>query len=262
MSQDINVKNLVINKLTQEQYDSATKNAQELYLVPESPASATNLGPVKIGSGISVTDDGTISASGTAPTNMVTTDTTQTISGSKTFTGSANKFNTVQLTVVQDSWSKEVARFLNGELQLGHTADDLVITSSGTNTINGNTIIDSANISQYIPVQVYWQSIYQNKNATDGTINLTDDCSIYLSSPTGNITYTFNTSGLTFLSSRIVTFELLITLPSTSITCTFPTIKWLDGNEPTLTAGALNLLAFRTIDGGTTWIGNLQGVIQ
>lgn len=261
MSQDINVKNLVINKLTQEQYDSATKNAQELYLVPESPASATNLGPVKIGSGISVTADGTISASGTAPTNMVTTDTTQTISGSKTFTGSANMFNTVKLAAVQDSWSKEVVRFLNGELRLGHTDDDLVITSSGTNTINGNTIIDSANISQYIPVQ--GQSIYQNKTSlTDGTINLTDNCSIYLSSPTGNITYTFNTSGLTLLSSKIVTFELLLTLPSTSITCTFPTIKWLDGNEPSLVAGALNLLAFRTVDGGTTWIGNLQGVIQ
>lgn len=227
----------------------------------DSYATDTTPGVVKVGAGLSIAEDGTITAEGTAPTNMVTTDTTQTISGSKTFTGSANMFNTVKLAVVQDSWSKEVARFLNGELQLGHTDDDLVIKSSGTNTINGNVIIDSANISQYIPVQ--GQSIYQNKTSlTDGTINLTDDCSIYLSSPSGNITYTFNTSGLTLLSSKIVTFELLITLPSTSITCTFPTIKWLDGNEPSLVAGALNLLAFRTVDGGTTWIGNLQGVIQ
>ena len=225
-------------------------------------ATTTSLGGVKPdGTTITVTDDGTISATAAIPDTMVTTDTAQTISGSKTFTGSANTFKFVKLSVVQDSWSREIARFLKTELQLGNTNDDLVIKSSGTNTINGNTIIDSANISQYIPVQ--GQSIYQNKTSlTDGTINLADNCSVYLSSPTGDITYTFDTSGLTLLSSKIVTFELLITLPSTSITCTFPTIKWLDGNEPSLVAGALNVLAFRTVDGGTTWIGNLQGVVS
>lgn len=50
-------------------------------------ATATTLGGVKIGNNLSITEDGTLSATGgSAPDNMVTTDTTQTISGDKTFT--------------------------------------------------------------------------------------------------------------------------------------------------------------------------------
>lgn len=50
-------------------------------------ATATTLGGVKIGNNLSITEDGTLSATGgSAPTNMVTTDTTQTITGNKTFT--------------------------------------------------------------------------------------------------------------------------------------------------------------------------------
>lgn len=50
------------------------------------PATSTRLGGVKIGSGVNVAEDGTISINEvTPPTNMVTTDTTQTITGNKTF---------------------------------------------------------------------------------------------------------------------------------------------------------------------------------
>lgn len=49
-------------------------------------ASASALGSIKVGEGLTVSSDGTLSASGgSTPTNMVTTDTVQTITGNKTF---------------------------------------------------------------------------------------------------------------------------------------------------------------------------------
>lgn len=55
----------------------------EAYVLP--PATTTTLGGIKVGSNLSITEDGTLSATGTAPTNMVTIDTEQTITGIKTF---------------------------------------------------------------------------------------------------------------------------------------------------------------------------------
>lgn len=49
-------------------------------------ASASALGSIKVGDGLAISSDGTLSASGgSAPTNMVTTDTAQTITGDKIF---------------------------------------------------------------------------------------------------------------------------------------------------------------------------------
>lgn len=43
-------------------------------------------------------------------------------------------------------------------------------------------------------------------------------------------------------------------------TITWPTnVKWAGGFAPTLTASGLDILAFQTIDGGTTWRGLLAG---
>lgn len=56
------VAQLVLNKLTKAQYDSATKVATELYLTPDTPASTTVLGPVKVdGAGVKAAADGTLS---------------------------------------------------------------------------------------------------------------------------------------------------------------------------------------------------------
>lgn len=49
-------------------------------------ASASALGSIKVGDGLAISSDGTLSASGgSTPTNMVTTDTAQTITGNKIF---------------------------------------------------------------------------------------------------------------------------------------------------------------------------------
>lgn len=50
-------------------------------------ASSSVLGSIKVGNGLTISSDGTLSASGgSAPSNMMTTDTNQTITGAKTFT--------------------------------------------------------------------------------------------------------------------------------------------------------------------------------
>lgn len=65
---DTQVKNLIINRLSNEQYATAVKSDTELYLTPELPASTTELGPVKVdGTTITATSDGTISATSQLP---------------------------------------------------------------------------------------------------------------------------------------------------------------------------------------------------
>ena len=114
----------------------------------------------------------------------------------------------------------------------------------------------------WVNSKILSQSIYQNKTAlSSGTINLVENCSIYTHSPTANTTYTFNTTSLSKKSQCVVTFELMLKMPSTSITITFPTVKWLNETVPSLVNGKTNILAFRSIDGGATWMGNLQGII-
>lgn len=73
MPTDTNVSTLILNKLTEAQYSSATKNATELYLTPDTPASTTVLGPVKVdGTTITAQADGTISSSGLTKNNFAT----------------------------------------------------------------------------------------------------------------------------------------------------------------------------------------------
>ena len=54
---DTNIQNLIINELTQEQYDSITPNANELYMVPDDSESSRNIGQI-IPSTIPLTDAG------------------------------------------------------------------------------------------------------------------------------------------------------------------------------------------------------------
>lgn len=63
-------------------------------------ASSSALGSIKVGEGLTISSDGTLSASGgSAPTNMVTTDTAQTISGDKELTGITTISNDIKFTI-------------------------------------------------------------------------------------------------------------------------------------------------------------------
>lgn len=98
------------------------------------------------------------------------------------------------------------------------------------------------------------------KTISTGTINLSNNESIYKITPTAATTFVFDTSNLSIPESSSYTFEVSIDL-STLYTLTFPnTVTWQGGEVPDLSETGMYLLVFRTMDGGSSWIGNLQGV--
>ena len=77
-------------------------------------ASSTTLGGIKVGDNLSITEDGTLSATGgSTPENMVTADTTQTITGAKTFTSDliidANQPQSIAKLILSDRNSAQGA---------------------------------------------------------------------------------------------------------------------------------------------------------
>lgn len=107
------------------------------------------------------------------------------------------------------------------------------------------------------------KSVETTQNITtlsDGTIALASNSSIYKITPSGATTFTFSTVGLNLTSAVSYTFELCVNM-TTAYALTFPnSVIWQDGQTPDLSATGLYFLVFRTIDAGTTWYGNLQGV--
>ena len=108
------------------------------------------------------------------------------------------------------------------------------------------------------------QSITSVTYAASQTITLTANSSIYKLAPTGNITsMTFSLAASEGASATTAyTFELYLDMSSTLRTVAFPAssiLTWQNGEAPDLSETGVYLFAFRTLDGGSHWIGNLQG---
>lgn len=131
-----------------------------------------------------------------------------------------------------------------------NTATDGAMEFSITNALNNNwDKVDKVSTSQLI------------ETINSGTISLNNK-SIYKITPSAATTFTFNTAGLGLTSSSSYTFELVITM-SSAVALTFPSsVTWQDDEEPDLSNTGTYFFAFRTIDGGSTWKGSLQGVWQ
>lgn len=90
-------------------------------------------------------------------------------------------------------------------------------------------------------------------------IPLTDIQSLFALTPNQATTLSF-TNNTSASATAAYTFELCINM-STVYAITFPaSITWQGGEDPDLSEAGKYLFAFRTMDGGSTWIGNLQGV--
>lgn len=104
------------------------------------------------------------------------------------------------------------------------------------------------------------QTIQDIQTLTSGTITLDKTKSIYIYTPSANTTFTFNLASGTVTSTQTFTFELYVNMSSSVYSLTFPTsLTWQGGNAPDTTSTGKYLFVFRTLDAGTTWIGNLQG---
>lgn len=94
-----------------------------------------------------------------------------------------------------------------------------------------------------------------------GTITLDRTKAMYKKEITASTTFVFDTSNLTIANNEVMTFELVMVMGSTAFNITYPsTVTWLEGSVPVTTLpNKTYLLAFRSYDGGTSWIGSYQG---
>lgn len=117
-------------------------------------------------------------------------------------------------------------------------------------TAGDNIIIEDDVISAII------SEVVQNITpVSSNTISLLNNKGIYSKTIASNTTLTFDVSELGTLTNKAVTFEFFMT--RTSGTITFPNnITWIE--EPDLTETGKYLFVFKTFDGGTTWLGNLE----
>ena len=135
------------------------------------------------------------------------------------------------------------------------------ISSSSTDTQypSAKCVYDAINEVQTL------QSITSVTYAASQTITLTANSSIYKLIPTGDITsMAFSLSASEGASATTAyTFELYLDISSTLRSVAFPDLSvltWQDGEQPDLSETGVYLFAFRTMDGGAHWIGNLQGM--
>ena len=130
------------------------------------------------------------------------------------------------------------------------TATTQAITDNDTNVA---TTAFARAVSTHQPVIVL----------SNGTVSLTAGVSVYHHTPSAATTYSFSTSNLTgnfaISVTTLFTFELWITM-SNVYALTFSNVTWQDGVAPDMSSTGIYQFAFRTLNGGSSWIGNLQGI--
>ena len=123
------------------------------YTLP--PATATTLGGIKVGDNLSITEDGTLSATGSsAPENMVTTDTAQTITGSKTFNGTitlksaeiGNQISALQVPLYTSRTTKTLTPIVQSYTDLDKPVSEIRFGSINNKLkIMGSKVVDKNN---------------------------------------------------------------------------------------------------------------------
>ena len=133
----------------------------------------------------------------------------------------------------------------------------------GTAAILGaNTFTGTQNLADNILQRANLQDYAEVTNAIGSTGGGTQDIDLTLGN---SVTATVDTSANTFtFSNPTATDELcgftLILTNGGSQTVTWPaSVDWPAATAPTLTAAGVDKLVFETVDGGTTWTGNLAG---
>ena len=98
--------------------------------------------------------------------------------------------------------------------------------------------------------------IYDSATNSGATITLSETNTIYVVKPTEATTLSFVTTNLRFISTKYVTFMLVLDMTDGLQTITWPsTVQW--GNiSPTMTANAKYMFSFTKPAGENVWIGN------
>jgi len=117
------------------------------------------------------------------------------------------------------------------------------LTAGDGIAISSNTIITKDIISEMAAI-------------SESNVALTLGKSIYSKTISENTTFTFDLTNLGTLTNKVVTFELFLTM-STIYTLTWPqNLTWVV--QPNFNQTGKFLVAVRTLDGGSTYIANLE----
>lgn len=200
-------------------------------------------------------------------------------SGTFSFTVTNGVRNHVYLTFAIDSnqnvasWGVEVAssatpptgvpgyvKILEVEVAGGAvvSADDVRTTTHPLMglALTGGTLTGELNMSdQFVTrpkMKDYSLEVYPHGTITTATTIDLENGNVHTATIGGNLTLTFSNA---IASGDASTFLLELTNGG-AYTLTFPaSVDWAGGTAPTLTAAGVDILAFYTRDGGTTWHG-------
>ena len=94
-----------------------------------------------------------------------------------------------------------------------------------------------------------------------GVITLARNKTQYVKTITGNTVIGFDATALALGANDTATFELLVKMGTYARQVLFgSTVRWLNGEEPLFnTPNTSYLCAFRTYDGGASWVGSYEG---
>lgn len=102
-------------------------------------------------------------------------------------------------------------------------------------------------------------TLYQQMSTVSGNnVELNNGHTVYQKTVSSATTLNFTLPDDYILDRGIITFELYIDMTTAASILWTPTIAWNGGTAPLFNEVKKYLLSFRTFDGGTTWIGNLE----
>jgi hypothetical protein len=145
-----------------------------------------------------------------------------------------------------------------------------VTTSTGTGavvlgtapTITGMTLAGAVTGADQTVSAINLKDYAEVTNAIGSTGGGTQDIDLTLGN---SVTATVDTSANTFTfsnptaSDELCGFTLLLTNGGSQTVAWPASVDWPAATAPTLTAAGVDKLVFETVDGGTTWTGNLAG---
>ena len=162
----------------------------ETYTLP--PATADTLGGIKVGENLTITEDGVLNATGTTPSNMVTTDTAQTITGQKVFRNSfvtSDGTATTGNRVLINNNRIDLINNVGVAAKIDTEGIDLRggINSSGLSLQSSSQLVSFGQTNT--PMRIYASQLERYSNANDNGAIILDAKNFSTVAPTGNLKY-------------------------------------------------------------------------
>lgn len=132
------------------------------------------------------------------------------------------------------------------------------VTSNIQTQLNGKqgTLTAGAGISISSNTIITKDIISEMEAISESEVSLVLGKSIYSKTISANTTFTFDLTNLGTLTNKVVTFEIYLNMP-TIYTLTFPqNLTWIA--QPNFNQTGKFLIAVRTLDGGSTYIANVE----